>query len=26
MAALCALALPWTWTLRSAESGDRRTP
>ena len=26
MAALCALALPWTWTLRSAESGERRTP
>jgi PPP family 3-phenylpropionic acid transporter len=26
MAALCALALPWTWALRSAESGDRRTP
>jgi PPP family 3-phenylpropionic acid transporter len=26
MAALCALALPWTWTLRSAEPGERRTP
>jgi PPP family 3-phenylpropionic acid transporter len=26
MAALCALAFPWTWKLRQPASGERRTP
>ena len=26
MAALCALALPWTWRLRPAQPGEPRTP